>query len=353
MSNQYYSFPVPHIQVRNTSLCHYIKCEHNFPSRKKEQFFKKAYTFEELVEQGYSSDYASMVVQNQEQRKCTYSGTITKGSKARIRKAVDLLLQVTPYVRLYNPVIQKEVDHRLSFITLTISCNDRFISGQECYKTCLKPFLQWLQKTRKINTYIWKAERQQPFTKEGVAKGSGGQLHYHITSPAFIMHDELRSKWNYLQQKAGYLDEYFSKYGNYNANSTDIHSVYKVDDLEAYLIKYISKSPTTQVEINGEVQEIPISVEGKVWDCSMNLKGKKYFTIEAKEVHELKLLELLDTGKVEHLPVEQVIFVKGKSKVVQSILLPDEYQQYQEFRLSFNIIEDINQNQLYCNSFKT
>jgi len=162
-----------YLQVRNTSLLYY--------------------SVSDTVRSNRSN--ASTYFGNNDSRESdtlsTYSGNMTRGSVKNIRRAVDIMLQITPTQRIYNPILSKEVDFRLSFITLTVSDNTRFISGKECYEKCLKPFLDWLRRSQKCNTYIWKAERQKATTFDGAIKNSKGQIHYHITCNAFINYDTL------------------------------------------------------------------------------------------------------------------------------------------------------------------
>lgn len=132
----------------------------------------------------------------------------------------------------------------------------------------LKPLLQWLSKVKGFQFYIWKAELQ-----------ARGQVHYHITSNQFIYWKELRDKWNYLQRRAGYLDNYYKKHGHYNANSTDVHKVYNDENISGYLEKYISKTQSGA------------AINGKIWDCSNSLKGKKLFETNYYPYHQKDIME--------------------------------------------------------------
>lgn len=184
----------------------------------------------------------------------TYSGKMTEHAAKRIKRAVEVLLFMSPEKTVFNPVTSRHTKFRLTFVTLTISCST-LISHKEAFEKGLKPFLRVARIKFGMQTYIWKAELQKR-----------GQIHYHITTNCFIDYREIKSAWNNIQFRAGWLDEYFAKTGSWAANSTDIHAVHKIKRLDLYLAKYISKS-------GGQIV-------GKVWDCSQNLKGKKYFTFE-------------------------------------------------------------------------
>jgi hypothetical protein len=287
----------------------------------------------------------------------TYTGKVTKSAQKNIRTAVELLCLSVPERIIKNPISKTKHPFKLAFLTLTLSDNSRFISGKEAYKNLLKPTLDWFRKTKGINTYIWKAERQKPIDKAGKLKESHGQLHYHITLPNFLAHSEIKEKWNYLQSKAGYLDNHFEKFGNRNPNSIDIHAVHKIRDIESYLIKYISKMQYTHlksneeliplpknsknntimpkvilpnqkmvscIELNGNLVIINNSVEGKVWDCSSNLKGKKHFNFEIENFNRQMLqylkendclyYEYLDNCKLLHVDNEFRNFIMTKEQ---------------------------------------
>ena len=186
----------------------------------------------------------------------TYKGDISKLSKKNIARAVQLLVMASPWKWYLNPITNSKNRMRINFITLTFSCSE-LINLKEGYNNSLKPFLRWLKEVQKCELYVWKAEYQKR-----------GQLHYHITTNKFIHHTEIRNKWNYIQKQNGYLQEYWDKYGHYDANSTDVHAVYKIKDIESYLIKYVSKSV-------GENK-----CRGKIWGCSEKLRGKQYYTLD-------------------------------------------------------------------------
>jgi len=153
---------------------------------------------------------------------------------------------------------------RVNFITLTLAGvqkhTDQYIKNE-----LLNDFLEWLRTKHAVKSYIWKAEPQK-----------NGNIHFHITSNVDINHTESREKWNRIQQKHGYLDEYHDKFkdltltqyvsllrseGNckdfkdlkrsyeigcadnwMNPNSTDVHSTKKVRKMAGYMAKYMTKS---------------------------------------------------------------------------------------------------------------
>jgi len=177
---------------------------------------------------------------------------MTAGSVRRIRTAVEVLLQRSPEKMVYNPIIQRPTKFRLTFLTLTLSCQ-QIIPPKEAYSEGLAPFLRWVRGVG-VSDYIWKAELQ-----------ARGQVHYHITTNQFIRYDQIKSTWNRIQERAGWLDDFVQRHGHRNPNSTDIHAVYKVRRLDLYLCKYLAKDGGG---LGG----------GRVWGCSESLRGKKLFS---------------------------------------------------------------------------
>lgn len=233
-----------------------------------------------------------------------YSGELKDAAAKRLKKAVNLLVMSSEKGYIYNPVTQKQQYFQIAFITLTISSKYQLLTASEAHKRLLEPFLQWLRRVKKCNSYIWKAELQ-----------ARGQIHYHITLGRFILFNEIRDKWNYLQRQAGLLEDYYEENKHYNPNSTDVHSVKGIRNICSYLCKYIAKEqssnsvmkaefgkeqPLKEAEVWGNLLSCyPINnirdvrTVGKVWDCSNNLKKGKYYTTGLSQSHESILEEAL------------------------------------------------------------
>ena len=139
-----------------------------------------------------------------------------------------------------------------------------------------------------LTSYIWKAERQQ-----------NESIHYHITTNVFIPYYHIRDEWNNLLNKHGYLTEYKANYNNESPNSTDVHKVYKIKDIAAYLSKYISKN---------EPDKLPI--EGKVWDCSLDLKKFNLPSVEMNNNIGKDLIRMLESGEFKEIDLGHSTLIK-------------------------------------------
>jgi len=186
-------------------------------------------------------------------QKKTYSGDLTPHAKKRLLSSLDLLVQKTPTRWIHNPETNSTHQLRLNFITLTIADPTNH-TAKETYETCLRPWLRYMGQKMGMKRYVWKAELQQR-----------GQIHYHVATNEFIPWKLVRWAWNKNQHKAGYLDAHAKKFNNFNPNSTDIHAMTNVKDCLNYVAKEILKGCQNQA-----------SVKGKVWDCSKDLKIKRF-----------------------------------------------------------------------------
>lgn len=239
----------------------------------------------------------------------TYSGRLTPGTRKRCAKAISLLIQTSPPREIYNYVTHRKQMFQLSMLVLTIPEMNYNVTLKDGYKNLLKPFIDWLVKTKKVNTYVWKAEVQKR-----------GQLHYHITTPSWIHHKEIRNKWNYLLNKSNLMEEYVLEHGHCNPPSTYIKKVHAIQDLQAYLLKEFCKS----IQNNH-------SSTGKIWDCSTNLKGVPYFTVELKDFHEKQLLKCDKKLILKEVLTDHCIILKHKKNWSSLILTRTELSCYNNF----------------------
>lgn len=220
-----------------------------------------------------------------------YLGYVSDGVKKRMKKCITLLLQSTPYQYKTHPVSGRIMAHKVSFITLTTPTHEKSLDAKYCHKHLLEPFLRVLRRKHNLKSYIWKVELQ-----------GNGQVHYHITCDIVMHHQTLRNSWNELLEKNGMLEDFKGKYGHSSPNSTDIHNVYKVRNLEAYLVKYICKEYQNETKLNA-----------KIWDCSKNIKENDYFKFQLDTVSHQIVRQLQDTQQVITNYFEKAIFFDFKT----------------------------------------
>lgn len=229
-----------------------------------------------------------------------YAGKVTKGVQKRIQKCITLLIQSSPMRRIWNPVAEKFHDFQLAFITLTIPDHGTD-TAKDIYSKCLAPFLRWARSIG-LRKYVWKAELQ-----------TRGAVHYHIATDVFVHYADAQNAWNKYMKKAGYLDAYAKKHKNFKPNSVDVHAVYRVDDMERYLGKYLSKT-------GGAIQ-------GKVWDASKTLKDGKYFSTELTPQN----LHLLRKNCISEKASEHCTFFRISPNTGMGIMDVVQRSEYQNF----------------------
>lgn len=206
-----------------------------------------------------------------------YSGMMTEGARKRFLKAVSLMLQASPVQTIHNRFSNTQQSHKLSFITLTMPDVKKAKTAKWTHKNLLERMLRVLRRRYNMKMYVWKCELQE-----------NGSVHYHLTSDCFILFSELREEWNNILRVNGMLTEFEEEYKHSNPNSVDVKKVKNIKDLGKYLLKYVAKETQNQISINA-----------KVWDCSLNLKSGKYFSTEACQYVMQKINELVEAGKVK------------------------------------------------------
>lgn len=194
---------------------------------------------------------------------------ISEKSKHKIKRATKLLLYHTKSKKAYNRSTGKTFTFKVNFITLTLSAA-QIHSDNEIKSKLLNQFLIEAHKKWHIQYYIWRAERQQ-----------NGNIHFHILTDQYIPWLELRNTWNRIQEKLGYISAFHSRVGHRNPNSTDIHSLRKIDNIAAYITKYLTKIEDKE------------PIKGENWRASKELSNIKGAQIDItdelyKEIERLQ-----------------------------------------------------------------
>lgn len=256
-----------------------------------------------------------------EEEQAAYTNEFTAFAKKNLKRTIDILLQITEPQKVKHPITKKLFNHHLSIITLTISSND-ILHPTYCYNKLLKPFIQYLTKTKEVKQYIWKMEWQKETDFKGNKKANNGQIHYHITLPNVIHWEEIRNKWNYLQKKNNLLTSYYKEHGHYNPNSTDIHKVYKIKNLQSYLEKEFVKSCQNKDPNKDNYTEEEKKLNYKFWDCSINLKAKKYFNYYLDEKTKNHLYNYIYSTRKEckEIETEYCTIIQWKKKTIKQTL---------------------------------
>ena len=167
----------------------------------------------------------------------------------RISAAVNWLCVSAAPQEVFSNHSKKWFTFRVNLITLTLPDTDVEVSEHVFKTKLMHPFLVYCKKYYGLKNYVWKVEFQQ-----------NGKMHVHLTTDTFIHYAKLRHTWNRLLEHNGLLEAFKKKFKHNNPNSTDVHAVWKVRNLAAYIAKYMSKN-----EQNNDV------VNGRIWGCNYQL----------------------------------------------------------------------------------
>lgn len=249
-------------------------------------------------------------------------GKISNRSARRLKDKVNWLVFKSKNKKVKYPNGTISENFRISFITLTLPSQQRHSDIE--IKRIFNNFLTTLRKRYGMNDYVWKAELQK-----------NQNIHFHLTTNIFIHHSTIRTLWNNCINRLGYISEYQShfdkmtfeeyktlrlenakksnnnigeegiikayndgKKNNWsNPNSTDVKTVFKVNNLAAYLAKYLSKKTAKNADDEAMQKRIK-DFGGNIWYCSRSLsKLSSYKTVLCNQYHSFlkKLIEQKST----------------------------------------------------------
>jgi hypothetical protein len=246
----------------------------------------------------------------------TADGKVSAIARRKMLKALKYLLLLANQKTIHNQFSGRLFKFRIAFVTLTLP-SQQIHSDNEIKSQLLNQLLIELRKYYRVRNYIWRAEKQR-----------NGNLHFHILVDRFIPFQELRDRWNRICNKLGYVDRYRADQESFHSNgfrirdqllktwparkqkeayfrgvkchwnspnSTDIHSVTKIHNVQQYISKYLTKNEIQKLSLENDKIDLMVQ-KGRIWGCSTslsNVKGAK-FELDNElqdEVHELSKSE--------------------------------------------------------------
>ena len=246
-----------------------------------------------------------------------HHGKVSRKAARRLSNAVNWLVASAKTKYVYDKTTGKRYSFKVNFVTLTLPANSQEISDHHFKSKLLHSFINTCRYSFNLKNFIWKVEAQE-----------NGNIHAHFTTDTFIHWKDLRKAWNRILLKNGLLNTYqekhakmsFSDYCNaydpkkerdqqqlrkaydygcstnwLDPNTTDVHSVWSVKDLAAYLAKYMIKD-----------EEDRRSIAGRLWSCSYNLSAQNKLVLELHGSHDQDLLEPLFDDQIKFVPLEGI-----------------------------------------------
>ncbi len=263
--------------------------------------------------------------------KKAYSGQLTFHSRKRLQKSINLLVAISSPKRVVSPKSNKKFTFKVNFVTLTLPAAQGSVSDKEIKKTCLDNWIKAMRRKHQLKSYVWRAERQY-----------NGNVHFHITTETYLPQDSVRNEWNRQLGKFHFIEDFHSKHKHSNPNSTDVHAVWKIKNIAAYMVKYMSKDPKEHLEeINSKRiarSELPLipeehpfrlvkgqptwdaPINGKVWDCSQNIKTKASCVTELDPEIKEEIAELIRNKHLKWKNTEYCTLIFAGNAIMTQIL---------------------------------
>lgn len=239
---------------------------------------------------------------------CPYTH-FSAASKKRLKRALLLLISTSTPQSFIDRKTGKKIKFLLNFITLTLSAHQGNYTDYDIKSQLLNSFLTDLRRKKGLKSYIWRAEPQK-----------NNNIHFHIMTNQFFDYQFIRDTWNNVQKKLGFIDLFNEKHHHIDPNSTDIHSVYKIQKVGAYISKYVSK-----------IDEDSRNIEGRIWDCSKNLKTTNKCLITCYDEELEHFNSLVERFRDRILTFDFCKFIPLSAAELKYWIPPHWYHQYINF----------------------
>lgn len=259
-------------------------------------------------------------------------GVLSIKARRKLMNAVNWLVASASRKWIFDKSTGKRFSFKLNFVTLTLPALDHGISDHTFKAVLLHAFINQCRYKYGLKNFVWKVETQ-----------ANGNIHAHFTTDCFIHWKDLRRTWNKILSKHGVISLYqekhsalsFSEYctlysqaGNVDLqtlrkafdygtssgwsdpNSTDVKAVYKVDDVAAYLAKYMSKNEDDRRKISG-----------RLWGCSYSLSYSNRLSIEQVENIDEDLTFDFSNPEIKHIELTRPDAVLNIQKPLGDLFL--------------------------------
>lgn len=228
-------------------------------------------------------------------------GKLSKKAISNLRDATNWLIHSAELKKIYNKATKTYSWFKINFITLTIPAQKITKISSKLFQKLFNTWLTYARKYFYLKSYVWKLEAHK-----------SGNLHIHLTCDTFIHYKKLRDSWNRVLQKNELLNEYYSIHEHYNPNSTDVHSVSKINNLAGYMCKYLLKETKLAEDFNG-----------RIWGCSQNLSSKNKCKTYLEAGYDDKELMQLTNSTIKWKAIETKPDSMGRVGRIGTIYFPE------------------------------
>lgn len=244
-------------------------------------------------------DSAKRIANQKNLKENKHKGVISVKAMKEIKNCVNWLVSASKLKTLWHAESKQYYSFKVNFITLTLPDTYTVITDKMLKEQLLNPLLTTLRKGYALKNYLWKLEFQQ-----------NGKLHVHLTTDTFIFWKDLRRLWNKRLMSCGHLARFKDEHGHTNPNSTDVHAVYKINDIAAYISKYMAKDDKQLAK-----------VKGRIWGCNQELtSNSKPRVFIDRHSMDLSLFSLMQKA-IKYRPIETVVNALGYKKQIGEMFL--------------------------------
>lgn len=230
----------------------------------------------------------------------------------------------------------------ITFVTLTIPENQKH-TDKVMVKT-LVDFIDHLKKVKntlvqnkvdtgheilRLQNYVWRAETTEK-----------GNIHFHLLFDCYVNHLTLKRIWNNYLERLGYAG---------GQNGANIHNLKNIDDVGAYVTKYMTKEPLNDAFTEllkskkikrSELEDYSPDVKYRrpilytSWGCSRSLKKLTSPTFSGNDVFDFE--ELKKNCEPVELPEHIADYVKIYKGKIYDLLNKCSYTLKRKVKDKFN-----------------
>lgn len=195
-------------------------------------------------------------IQNEKHLKnVKYNGFMSPQTRRKVEKYLSTWIGSVRLASSRNVKDRSGEKRYISFLTLTLAAK-QVHTDQEIKRDMLNKFIVYLRRKHGIENYFWRAESQK-----------NGNIHFHLILDKYVKKGFIDGIWNSCQESMGYLDIFERAHGHRNPPSCKIHKLEKINKVEAYLLKYVTK------------QDGYRPIKGRIHGCSDSIKNLKPFNV--------------------------------------------------------------------------
>lgn len=220
---------------------------------------------------------------------------ISDNAYRTIKSRINWLYYLAQKRTVTTPKGKEITNFKIAFITLTLPAKQKQPTA-EITSDLLNQFLTECRGRFKMHNYVWRLEFQK-----------NGNVHYHIVTDTYIDFFKMKSIWNRIIDKKGYIKDYQKKMSNLSLNdyfnkyygsditkfdkckehfakskqenwlnppTINVKSVVSNKSIAGYLSKYFAKDSKSEV-IKNELDNISNTQNLRLWFCSRSLSKLK------------------------------------------------------------------------------